>query len=52
MHMNAKISILPRPPLYVYVDMLFTHMQRDPLGIKKSHASSHTFKKQVKKCTI
>lgn len=52
MHMNGKISILPGPPLCVYVDILFTHMQRNPLGIKKSHASSHAFKKQIKKCTI
>lgn len=54
--MNAKVSILPRSPLYIYIDILFTHMQRGPLGIKKkkkkSHATSHTFKKQVKKCKI
>lgn len=52
--MNAKVSILPRSPLYIYIDILFTHMQRGPIGIKKkkSHATSHTFKKQVKKCKI
>lgn len=39
--MNAKVSILPRSPLYIYIDILFTHMQRGPLGIKKKKKPFH-----------